>query len=70
MGKRKPINADAVYGKVKRAINNPAMAANVLRKKASVAVSHKFLDGYSIAPDELTLYLTYRCHLLCKVFVI
>jgi MoaA/NifB/PqqE/SkfB family radical SAM enzyme len=53
--------------KVKRAVKNPGMAAEVIKKKAAVQLSHRLLDGYSLAPDELTLYLTYRCNLRCKM---
>jgi MoaA/NifB/PqqE/SkfB family radical SAM enzyme len=53
--------------RVKRAVGNPGLAADVLRKKASLEVSHRLLDGYSLAPEEITLYLTYRCNLRCKM---
>lgn len=52
---------------VKKSIKQPAYAASVFQKRLKSFISYKLFSGYSMYPEAITLFLTHRCNLRCKM---
>jgi len=50
-----------------KAVHDPWYALAVLRKRLASYVSYTLGNGYSANPETISLFLTYRCNLRCKM---
>lgn len=52
---------------LKKAVVDPGYAVQVFRKRFAAYLSFCFGRGYSSPPETISLFLTYRCNLRCKM---
>ncbi len=52
---------------VSKALHDPLYAARVFRKRFSSFLSYQYGGGASAFPETISLFLTYRCNLRCKM---
>jgi len=52
---------------LQKAIHNPGYALSVFFKRFISFASYKFLNGKSAYPETISLFLTYKCNLRCKM---
>lgn len=51
----------------KKAVFAPGYSLSVFRKRLASYISYRFGDGASACPETISLFLTYRCNLRCKM---
>ena len=60
-----------LYRNIKRnfykALQQPTYAARVLYRRLLSYIEYRYGDGRSFPPEAITLFLTYRCNLQCKM---
>lgn len=52
---------------MKKAVRDPVYSFSVLKKRFSAWLAYSFGDGTSPCPETISLFLTYRCNLRCKM---
>ena len=52
---------------IKKALQQPSYAIHVFLKRFRSYITYLFGKGYSAPPETLSLFLTYRCNLRCKM---
>lgn len=52
---------------LKKAVSQPGYALRALNLRARSYFTYKFFNGYSAFPETISLFLTYRCNLRCKM---
>lgn len=52
---------------INKALKQPMYALDVLYKRFRSLMTYSFCDGYSAYPETISLFLTYRCNLRCKM---
>ncbi len=52
---------------VLKALKQPGYAYRVFLKRAGAYISYSLTDGYSGYPEAITLFLTHRCNLRCRM---
>ncbi len=52
---------------LKKALVDPRYAVQVLRKRSSAYFHYRFGDGTAGSPETISLFLTYKCNLRCKM---
>lgn len=52
---------------LKKALHDPGYAASVFKKRLSSWLSWRYGGGRSANPETISLFLTYRCNLRCKM---
>ncbi len=50
-----------------KALKQPGYAAKVLAKRLAASFCYRFAGGRASAPEAVTIFLTYRCNLRCKM---
>jgi radical SAM protein with 4Fe4S-binding SPASM domain len=50
-----------------KALRQPFYASSVFLRRSLAVFSYWFSEGYSTPPESLTLFLTHRCNLRCKM---
>ena len=50
-----------------KALRQPLYAAGVFRKRLAASMHYRFSGGRSGAPEAITLFLTHKCNLHCKM---
>jgi radical SAM protein with 4Fe4S-binding SPASM domain len=51
----------------RKAVTRPGYALDAFQKRLKSAVTYKLCNGYSAYPETISLFLTYRCNLRCKM---
>ena len=52
---------------VKKAVTQPKYALKAFSKRLKSSVTCKLCNGYSAYPETISLFITYRCNLRCKM---
>ena len=52
---------------VKKAFRQPAYGAGAFYKRLKSSLTYNFYNGYSAYPETISLFLTYKCNLRCKM---
>lgn len=52
---------------IKKAVRDPEYSLSVFSKRFASWLSYRFGDGASALPETISLFLTYRCNLRCKM---
>jgi radical SAM protein with 4Fe4S-binding SPASM domain len=52
---------------VRKAVAQPAYAVEAFKKRLKSSLTYKLCNGYSAYPETISLFLTYRCNLRCKM---
>ena len=52
---------------INQALKQPLYALSVLSKRFKSYMTYSFCNGYSAYPETISLFLTYRCNLRCKM---
>lgn len=52
---------------VRKAATRPGYAFDAFHKRLKSSVTYKLFNGYSAYPETISLFLTYRCNLRCKM---
>ncbi len=51
----------------RKAVTQPEYAVDAFLKRLKSSVTYKFCNGYSAYPETISLFLTYKCNLRCKM---
>jgi MoaA/NifB/PqqE/SkfB family radical SAM enzyme len=51
----------------RKAVTRPGYALDAFQKRLKSSVTYKLCNGYSAYPETISLFLTYRCNLRCKM---
>ena len=51
----------------RKAVNRPGYALDAFGKRLKSSVTYKLFNGHSAYPETISLFLTYRCNLRCKM---
>jgi radical SAM protein with 4Fe4S-binding SPASM domain len=51
----------------RKAVTQPGYALNAFQKRFKSSITYSVCNGFSAYPDTISLFLTYRCNLRCKM---
>ncbi len=52
---------------INKSLKQPLYALSVLSKRFKSSMTYSFRNGYSAYPETISMFLTYRCNLRCKM---
>jgi len=61
------VSKKVITRNLKKGIKQPKYAFEALKSRTKSYLTYKFCNGFSAYPETISLYLTYRCNLRCKM---